>query len=78
MEMELELKKGILIELLAFAKEKEFVNIKGLRLANKSKAERCYLLVQHSNYIDTKYFLPHCKWHTMLIEQCLDQLLAYW
>lgn len=76
MEIELELKKGTLIELLAFAKE--FVNIEGLRLANKSKAERGYSLVQHSDYIDTKYFLPHCNWHTMPIEQGLNQLLAYW
>ncbi|SPP32188.1 Inorganic triphosphatase [Arsenophonus endosymbiont of Aleurodicus floccissimus] len=68
MEIELELKKGTLIELL------EFVNIEGLRLANKSKAERGYSLVQHSDYdyIDTIYFLPHCNWHTMPIEQGLN------
>ncbi|MFS1562461.1 MAG: hypothetical protein ACL7AX_01400 [Candidatus Arsenophonus phytopathogenicus] len=77
MEIELELKKGTLIGLLAFAKE--FVNIEGLRLANKSKAERGYSLVEHSDYdyMILKYFLPHCNWNTMPIEQGLNQLLAY-
>ncbi|HGJ5859976.1 MAG TPA: inorganic triphosphatase [Arsenophonus nasoniae] len=76
MEIELELKKGTLIELLALAKE--FVNIEGLRLANKSKAERGYSLVQISDHVDTKLSLSHYNWFTMPIEQGLRQLLVYW
>ncbi|MFS1537751.1 MAG: hypothetical protein ACL7BU_02610 [Candidatus Phlomobacter fragariae] len=76
MEIELELKKGTLIELLALAKE--FVSIEGLRLANKSKAERDYSLVQNRDHVDTEHFLPHCNWHTIPIERGLNQLLVYW
>lgn len=76
MEIELELKRGTLIELLALAKE--FVNIEGLRLANKSKAERGYSLIQTSDHVDTELLLPPSNWFTMPIEQGLSQLLVYW
>lgn len=76
MEIELELKKGTLLELLALVKK--FVNIEGLRLANKSRAERGYALVENRENIDINHFLPNFNWHSLLIAEGLNQLLEHW
>ena len=76
MEIELELKKGHLIR--AFALAKEFVNIEGLRLANKSKAERGYALVENRENIDINHFLPNFNWYSLPIAEGLNQLLEHW